>query len=227
MLVEEFLPDSKDAMGSDFASFVSVESVIGGGRLRHLAMMGKFPLAPPFRETGHFTPCHLPTPLVEEVLDVVATAVHGLGIVIGSLHTEVKLTPSGPRIIEVNGRTGGAVPAVLSAAGGCSLIEAAMRVALGHTPSDEGLSPCNRLGYRINLQPPMSARQVAAIEGLEKVRQLPTVLAVSVLRQAGDAVNWRLGTDELVLAVIGAVDSLDDLRTVRTEVDEMVSISYL
>ena len=226
MVVEEYLQDSVEAMAPDFASFVSVESVIGGGQLRHLALMGKLPLAPPFRETGHFTPCHLPAAVVEDVLDVVTAAVHGMGIVIGSLHTEVKLTPDGPRIIEVNGRTGGAVHDVLSAAGGCSLIEAAMRVALGDIPSDEGLSPCNQVGYRINLQPPMTARKVCSIDGLAALRDLPGVVGVTVLREAGDPVNWRLGTDELVVAVVGAVGSLDDLRSIRRLVDEMVSISY-
>jgi biotin carboxylase len=226
MVIEEYLPDSEDAMAPDFASFVSVESVIGGGRLRHLAVMSKLPLAAPFRESGHFTPCHLPAAVVEEVLESVSAAVHGMGIVVGGLHTEVKLTPSGPRIIEVNGRTGGAVHAVLSAAGGCSLIEAALRVALGEAPSDEGLSACDRVGFRINVQPPMSARQVLSIEGLGALRDLPGVTSVTVLRQAGEAVDWRLGTDQQVLAVIGAVDSLADLRTIRGRVDELVAITY-
>jgi biotin carboxylase len=226
MVVEEYLEDSEVAMAPDFASFVSVESVIGGGRLRHLAVMSKLPLAPPFREGGHFTPSHLPPATIDEILEVVATAVHGIGIVIGGVHTEVKLTPSGPRIIEVNGRTGGAVHDVLSQAGGCALIEAALRVALGETPSDEGLSPCDRVGFRINVQPPMSARQVDSIEGVEQVRGLSGIKSVTVLHPAGDAVDWRLGTDQQVLAVVGAVDNLADLETIRRQVGELVSVSY-
>jgi biotin carboxylase len=225
MVVEEFLPDSEEAMNADFASFVSVESVMGGGQLRHLAVMSKLPLAPPFRETGHVTPSHLPTAMVKEVLDVVTAAIAGIGIVVGGLHTEVKLTPSGPRIIEVNGRPCG-MPEVLSAAGGCSLIEAAMRVALGEAPSDEGLFPCDRVGYRINLQPPMSAHRVGTIEGLEVVGDLPGVLSVKLRRRPGDAVDWRLGTDEQVLNVVGAADSLDEVHAMRRQVAATVSISY-
>ncbi len=226
MVVEDYLPDSELAMAPDYGSFVSVESVMGAGRLRHLAVMSKFPLVPPFRETGHFTPCHLPTATVDEVLDVVTAAVRGVGITVGGLHTEVKLTPFGPRIIEVNGRTGGAVPDVLTAAGGCSLIEAAMSVALGQAPSNEGLSSCARVGYRINVQPPMSAHVVHSIEGLDAVSELPGVLAVNLLRNPGEAVDWRLGSDEHVFHVIGAVEGLDDLRTIRRRIDDLVSITY-
>jgi hypothetical protein len=118
------------------------------------------------------------------------------------------------------------MPEVLSAAGGCSLIEAAMRVALGEAPSDEGLFPCDRVGYRINLQPPMSAHRVGTIEGLEVVGDLPGVLSVKLRRRPGDAVDWRLGTDEQVLNVVGAADSLDEVHAMRRQVAATVSISY-
>jgi biotin carboxylase len=226
MVVEEYLADCPEVMAPDFASFVSVESVVGGGRLRHLAVMGKFPLAPPFRETGHFTPSQLRPDLVDAVLDTVTATVLGLGITVGGLHTEVKLTPDGPRIIEVNGRTGGAVPDVLTAAGGCSLVEAAMRVALGEVPDGTGLSPCGRVGYRINVQPPVSARRVVAVEGAEEVRHLSGVRSVTVLRPPGDAVDWRLGTDELVLAVIGSVGTLAELEVVRHDIAAHLTVTY-
>lgn len=226
MVVEDYLPDSEAAMDPDYASFVSVESVMGEGRLRHLAVMGKFPLAPPFRETGHFTPSQLPPATAEEVLDAVGAAVLGIGIAVGGLHTEVKLTPAGPRIIEVNGRTGGAVPNVLSAAGGCSLLESAMRVALGQSPGDGGLSPCSRVGYKINEQPPVWAHVVHSVEGLDTVSELPGVLSVNLLRKPGDAVDWRLGSDEEVFHVLGAATDLDDLRAVRHRIDDLVSVSY-
>lgn len=226
MVVEDYLPDSSAAMEPDYGSFVSVESVMGAGRLRHLAVVGKLPLAPPFREAGHFTPSQLPPAEVEEVLEAVGAAVLGLGITVGGLHTEVKLTPAGPRILEVNGRTGGAVPEVLSAAGGCSLLEAAMRAALGEAPGDGGLSPCDRVGYRINEQPPIGAHVVHSVEGLEAVSDLPGVLSVNLRRKPGDEVDWRLGSDEEVFEVVGAAADLDDLRAVRHRIDELVSVSY-
>jgi hypothetical protein len=99
-------------------------------------------------------------------------------------------------------------------------------VALGETPSDEGLSPCDRVGFRINVQPPLWARQVDAVEGVEQVRGLSGIKSVTVLHPPGDAVDWRLGTDQQVVAVVGAVDNLADLQTIRRQVGELLTVSY-
>ena len=225
-VVEEFLPDSPELMVPNFASFVSVESVIGGGVLRHLAVTGKFPLAYPFRETGHFIPSHLPEPMLTDILEVVTIAIHAVGITVGAVHAEVKLTPQGPRIIEVNGRVAGAIPEVLWAASEFSDLRSAMAAALGQAPMGTDLVPCERLGYRINVQPPTWARQVRSIDGIDAVHALPGVASVGVLRNGGDPVNWRLGTDELVLAIIGSAASLDDLEEVRGDIDKALTITY-
>lgn len=65
-------PDGEDALlleeylvGVDRAPFgdhVSVESAVVDGRVTHWAVTGKFPLAPPFREVGHFWPAPSPRP---------------------------------------------------------------------------------------------------------------------------------------------------------------------
>jgi biotin carboxylase len=227
VIVEEYLKDFEPASNAEFASFVSVESVLGAGKLRHLAVAGKFPLAPPFREGGHFTPSHLSAETLEAVLDMVEIAVRALGISVGGLHTEVKLTPAGPRIVEINGRTGGGpVPEVLSVAGGGSLIKAAMEVALGQLPSDEGLFPCERVGFKINVQPPMSAQRVTSVEGLDAVAGLPGILQVNLRHNVGDPVNWRLGTEELVLDILGEATDLEAMQAMRRRVDDLLSISY-
>jgi biotin carboxylase len=226
VVVEEFLPGVPDVMAPNFASFVSVESVIGAGQLRHLAVTGKFPLAYPFRETGHFIPSHLPPPVISKVLEVVTAAIIGVGITIGAVHSEVKLTPRGPRIIEVNGRVAGAIPEVLSGASGFSLLQSTMSAALGGAPASADLVPCERIGYRINVQPPTWARRVRSIDGIDALHALPGVASVGVLRNDDDPVDWRLGTDELVLAIIGSVESLDALEDVRCEIDKAVTVHY-
>ena len=226
VVVEEFLPGVRELMAPNFASFVSVESVVGGGQIRHLAVTGKFPLAYPFRETGHFIPSHLPEPVVSKVLEVVTAAISGVGITVGAVHSEVKLTPRGPRIIEVNGRVAGAIPEVLSGASGFSLLQSTMSAALGGVPAGTDLVRCERIGYRINVQPPTWARRVRSIDGIDAVHSLPGVGSVGVLRNGGDPVDWKLGTDELVLAIVGSVPSLDDLEEVRCEIEKALTVTY-
>jgi hypothetical protein len=55
---------------------------------------------------------------------------------------------------------------------------------------------------------------------------LPGVLAVNLLRSAHGVVDLRLGTDEQICHVIGGVDQLDDLLTIRRQADEMISLTY-
>ncbi|MBV8464262.1 MAG: ATP-grasp domain-containing protein [Acidimicrobiales bacterium] len=225
VVIEEYLPDDPAMATSDVASFVSVESVAGAGVLRHVAVTGKFPLAPPFRETGHFIPSHLGGETLDGVLEVTTRALTGLGITTGCVHTEVKLTPDGPRIIEVNGRVAGAVPDVLLAAGGPSLLRMAMAAALGEVPAG-GLAACDRVGYRVNLQPPEWARRVRSVRGIDQLPGPPDVASVTLLRQPGDEVDWRRGTDENVVAVIGATGSLDEVHRLRHRIEETVVVDY-
>jgi hypothetical protein len=61
MVLEEYLRDLPPGAGEGFGGYVSVESIVSAGRVSHLAITGRFPLAEPFRETGFFmtsaTPC--------------------------------------------------------------------------------------------------------------------------------------------------------------------------
>ena len=118
LVLEEYLRDRPEAAGQRFADYVSVESVVSGGRISHLAITGRFPPAEPFRETGFFIPCAFDQAQCAAIADVATAAVQAIGIDIGALHTEVKLTPEGPRVIEVNGRIGGGVPEMLADATG-------------------------------------------------------------------------------------------------------------
>jgi biotin carboxylase len=64
-------------------------------------------LQPFFEEVGHVVDAEDPL-LTDGRLRAVLEATHGaLGIERGMTHSEVKLTASGPRVIEVNGRIGG------------------------------------------------------------------------------------------------------------------------
>jgi biotin carboxylase len=86
------------------ADYVSVESAAQQGCITHIQITGKFPLLPPFREVGQFWPASLPAGLREQIERTVTLALGSLGFRTGIAHTELKLTPAGPRVIEVNGR---------------------------------------------------------------------------------------------------------------------------
>jgi len=62
---------------------------------------------PYFVEIAHTLPTPSYREQEEELILTAIDALHAIGIVDGPSHVEVKLTPNGPRIIEVNGRPGG------------------------------------------------------------------------------------------------------------------------
>ena len=93
MFVEQFIPSLSTAPEEGFGSYVSVESLVAGGEISHLAVTGRFPLAEPFRETGFFIPADLSQAQLAEVLAVTTAALHALGVRTGDCHTELKLTP--------------------------------------------------------------------------------------------------------------------------------------
>jgi carbamoylphosphate synthase large subunit len=70
--------------------------------MTHFAITGKYPLLPPFRERGDFWPAWLTDDERDREGPLTSEALRALGITTGVAHTEIKLTPDGPRIIEVN-----------------------------------------------------------------------------------------------------------------------------
>ena len=226
MLVEQYLPGVLTGLSERFADFLSVESLAVAGEIRHVALNGRFPLAEPFRETGTFIPAELSQGQQTAVLEVATAALGAIGVKTGAFHTEIKLTPDGPRVIEVNGRIGGGVPEMLLKASGVSLFELAMHVALGEPVLVDGPVPCAKVGWRLMFQLPTSARRVVSVEGLDRLAGLAGVSSVFLNRSPGDSVDWRVGTGHYVYEVTGVSASHNELLEVNRFLHEEVSVVY-
>jgi biotin carboxylase len=224
LVLEEYLGDRAEAAGHHFADYVSVESVVSGGEISHLAITGRFPPAEPFRETGFFIPCAFDDDTRSAIADLATAAVRAIGVGIGALHTEVKLTPDGPRVIELNGRIGGGVPEMLADATGVQLLPLAMRIALGESIAFESMPDCTQIGYLLYVQAPASMTTVTSIDGLDRLRAMPGVEEVTLNRGPGRAVSWRSGNHGHVFSVRGAVADHEQLRSLERFVSSEVEI---
>jgi len=130
------------------------------------------------------------------------------------VHTEVMLTAEGPRIIEVNGRLGGRPPFVLRSVSDVNLFAVACLACAGvETPLPEPAG-CRGVGFWLMLHPPMSAVRLSGIDGLEECAALEGVESVALHVNAGEAVDWRLGTEARVVTIRGV--SSDHARLART-----------
>jgi biotin carboxylase len=226
MVLEGYLADDPARAGEVYAGYVSVESVVADGDISHLALTGRFPPAENFRETGFFIPAALDDREQTAVLALAARAIDALGVRTGCLHTEVKFTPEGPRIIEVNGRVGGGVPEMLERAAGIHLLELTLRVALGERVAIAGPVATDRIGYRFFLQPPDVSATVSSIDGINVFSDHAGVDTVSVHQGPGADLDWRDGSRNHIVAVVGTATDQEQLQAAYRLLHQEVTVTY-
>jgi biotin carboxylase len=187
---------------------------------------GRFPLAENFRETGFFIPAALSETDQVAVLGLASSAIEALAVTSGCLHTEIKFTPDGPRVIEVNGRVGGGVPEMLDRAAGVALVEITLRLALGEAVHVQGPVATERIGYRFFLQPPPVSATVATISGIDAVSDHPGVDTITVHQGPGAVLDWKDGSRNHIMAVVGSARDYDELQVVNRLLRHEVTVTY-
>ena len=125
---------------------------------------------PYFEEVGHVVDAADPLLADEELVGTLARAHRALGIEDGITHSEMRLTPRGPVVIEINGRVGGdLIPLLGQLATGIDSGEVLFDVATGQRPD---ITPTRRsvAGIRFGLpEHDCAVRSVtvpSAVEGL-------------------------------------------------------------
>jgi len=115
---------------------VSVEACTYSGETTVLGITDKSVTGfPYFIEDGHMFPAKLDPQLVEEVSQFVVRVLQAVGHDHGISHTEVKLTPAGPRIVEINPRPGGNyIAELIERVTGINLLAVQLDLALGRRP---------------------------------------------------------------------------------------------
>lgn len=226
LIIEDLLADGWPREQHPYADFVSVESIVVDGSANHLALTGRATLAEPFRETGNFIPANLSQQTADAVLAHATAAIAAMGTTTGAVHTEVKLTPDGPRVIEVNGRIGGMIAELLALGGGHSLLEIACRVALGERLRFESLLQCPRVAYSLIGVPPIGATRLVQLTGLQELRHTPGIEEINVHRQAGDPVDWRDGYDGRLYLLYGVADDHQAMWEARVRIADKVQAVF-
>lgn len=228
-ILEQWLADRDipDRLGADL---VSAESVARDGEFSHVMVTGRFPFAPPFRETGSFLPSDITLDERESVCELAERAMKAVGIRDGVIHTEIKLTPDGPRVIEINGRLGGGVPQLIESIGGPSLMNWAMRLALG-----EDVGPFPALGdsliaFFYVLVGPETAVRVDDVAGLTELDAMRGQLGIDNVRlnlRPGDQVNSQQSSFlNHVVRIDGVARSRDDLAQILRKINETLCVTW-
>ena len=189
-VVEARLETGRHPRSPLLADVVSVETVFSGGRPAHLGVSGRFRLAEPFRETGMVFPSQLPQPLLSDVLALATRALAAVGVTEGATHTELKLTPDGPQVVEINGRLGGDVGRLTELSTGRNAVELVLRAACGRPVA---LPPPTAVAGVAMLVPPVAATRLQSRVPAGELRSIKGVVAVDVHTRPGDPVDYRTG----------------------------------
>src|SRR5690242_1128791 len=126
ILIEEFIPGPE----------VALEGLLVRGHLHVLALFDKpDPLdGPYFEETLYVTPSRHPAALQDAVARTTGDGCRALGLFEGPIHAELRLSPEGPRVLEIAARSiGGLCGRALRFGVGVTLEELILRHALGGT----------------------------------------------------------------------------------------------
>ncbi|WP_181438659.1 ATP-grasp domain-containing protein [Paenibacillus sambharensis] len=215
-VLEEYLEGDPELRDAFYGDYVSVESVHQNGRSQQVCVTAKLPLTEHFAETGMFVPHPLSAELAEQVCRLEAQAIQALGITDGVTHTEIKLTSGGPRIIEINGRLGGYVPEIVKRAMNVDLVKAALQVSLGIEPSIAP-GPVTSVVYQVFLAAPCGQPAgFGGMDGMDEVLAMDGVLHLEITKDAGQVIDYRLGTQSNMGIVYGSAPDFDAFaRTVH------------
>ncbi len=179
VLVEAFVPGAE----------VAVEGLLRGGALEVLALFDKpDPLdGPYFEETIYVTPSRHPSALQREIERVVAEGARALGLREGPLHAELRLSPTGPVVLEIAARSiGGLCSRSLRFGAGLTLEEVLVAHAMG-LPLDTLRREQRASGV---MMIPIPRRGILhAVRGVDAARAVPYVVDLVVTAEIGREVT--------------------------------------
>ncbi len=193
VLLEEFMEGPE----------VSVESFTVNGDTHIITITDKMVTEVPFFvETGHTEPSRLPVGVQEDIRKVAMAAIKAVGIQNGPSHTEIKVTSTGAKLVEIAARLGGdyITSRLVPLSTGVDLIDCCISSTLGddvkwQNTKSEGSAI--RFLYSAEAEGELTPGSVIkAIEGVDEAEKLPGVSEISIYKSAGDrAVSLRNSGD--------------------------------
>lgn len=167
----------------------SVETVtLSPGDVRVIGITAKHLSPPPlFVEVGHDFPAALGEEDAAAIRGMTLAALAAVGFDFGPAHTEIRLTPSGPVVVEINPRlAGGMIPELVRHALGIDLLTAFLNQLDGQ-PVD--LSPLRAEWASIRFLTAGRNGCLAGVSGVEEARRVPGVREVSIGKRPGAPVR--------------------------------------
>ena len=199
MLVERFLP------GEEW----SLEGFSERGEHRLVCVTQKFKDPVTCVETGHCVPAPIDGALRDQLWSHAARMLTAIGLQDGPSHTEMILTPDGPRVVETHARTAGdKIVELIKLAGGPDLNLLWVRQQLGERVLDELSSGFDGFAS-IAFATPQAVGTLERVDGVDEVQQRPGVREVALEQAVGAVLTGAYDSysrGALVIAVGATAD---------------------
>ncbi|REK76955.1 ATP-grasp domain-containing protein [Paenibacillus paeoniae] len=180
---------------------------------------------PYFVELVHTLPTPSYTEQEEDLIRAAVDALHAIGIVNGPSHVEVKLTPSGPRIIEVNGRPGGdnISSDLLVQAFGIDIFEATVNYYLNR-PIEIGKK--HERAAAIAYVTADQEGLFESIDGFAALQAHPQVVRTHLIAQPGDAVAVAKSSDDRLGYFITTAETPQEAKQLALQLLSNLQVVY-
>lgn len=211
ILLEEYME------GDEF----SVETMSVAGECHIIQITDKLTSgAPYFVEMGHTQPTKYNTEIKNRIEEITKAGVKALGITYGPSHTEIKLTSTGPKIVEIGARLGGdcITTHLVPLSTGVNMVEANIRIALGEKPDikrkfDKGAA----IRFLHS-----STGILKSIQGIDSVRQIPNIVEVSFFKNIGDEISELHNSLDRVGYIIAQCNTREEAVELCEKCTEMI-----
>jgi biotin carboxylase len=205
----------------------SVEAFSFSGRHVVVAVTEKMVDDKYFAELGHVVPARVTPALEQDIVTAVTSFLDAMGLTDGPSHTEIRVGPHGPAVIESHNRAGGdRIRDLVQAVYGIDLTRYIVGWPFGlveelpERPIPAG-GACVRFFHG-------AAGRVEAVRGLAEVREHPDVIAAEAYVKAGDTVRpLRDNFDRLGLVAVSGPDSDAAVRRCEELIENLVRIDVI
>ncbi|MGM0381600.1 MAG: alpha-hydroxy-acid oxidizing protein [bacterium] len=180
LIIEEYLE------GEEF----STDTLFREGELIHQVIADRIiEREPYFIETGHVLPSNQPEKVQEKILKTAEEAAEALGIDVGAAKGDIKMTPEGPKMVEMAARLSGGYMSgyTYPLATGRSIIRDALKIAIGQKPDCPLDPPIRQVAVEKAVIPPPG--EIRKITGHEKIMEMDGVEEIFIKSDIGDKIS--------------------------------------
>jgi len=188
---------------------VSVETISINGTCHVIQITDKMTTGEPnFVEMGHSQPSRLSDNTKEEIIKVTIAANQAIGIKNGPSHTEIIITKSGPKIVELGARLGGdnITTKLVPLSTGVNMVKCCIEIALGKVPN---IDKTINMGSAIRYMKTESGT-IKNIYGIEDAKVAPGIKDIFFTRKIGDTINDIKNSSDRIGFIIAQGNTADD-----------------